>query len=300
MLSFKCWSKLRRGVNAGCRNVSPAPTHWHTMKASPEVGNRELLPLPSTISAANHAREDKPEGKTMTPRDIKSALEDSLSDLKLSRGERRALETMLEGIQLTDHDRNVLRAEVFRLAHEAVQESQQPSDIIDWMDEALKVLRADESQPTERIRTDACFSPGDACVNRINSLIRHARSTIDICVFTITDNRISKEIQAAHHQGIRIRIVSDNDKANDLGSDVAQLAEAGVPVRIDNSPYHMHHKFAIFDGTELLTGSYNWTLGAARDNQENLIVTGDTTLLRDYQQVFDGLWNRFSDFAGGR
>ncbi len=236
----------------------------------------------------------------MTPRDIKSALEDSLSDLKLSRGERRAIETMLEGIPLSDHDRNVLRADAFRLAREAVTKSQQPGDVFDWLDEALKVLRSDESQQGKVTRSDACFSPGDACVNRITSLIRHAKSTVDICVFTITDNRISEEIRAAHRRGTRIRIVSDNDKANDLGSDIAQLAEAGVPVRIDDSPYHMHHKFAIFDGTALLTGSYNWTLGAARDNQENLIVTGEAALLHDFQQVFDGLWNRFADYARSR
>jgi phosphatidylserine/phosphatidylglycerophosphate/cardiolipin synthase-like enzyme len=121
--------------------------------------------------------------------------------------------------------------------------------------------------------------------------------SIDICVFTITDNRIADAIRTAHRDGVRLRIMSDNEKSLDLGSDVAQLAAGGVPVRIDTSPYHMHHKFAIFDAKTLLTGSYNWTLGAARDNEENLIVTGDAHLLQEFQRVFDGLWNKFADFG---
>ncbi len=38
---------------------------------------------------------------------------------------------------------------------------------------------------------------------------------------------------------------------------------------------HMHHKFALFDGGRLLTGSYNWTRGAAETNYENVIDTTD-------------------------
>ena len=30
-------------------------------------------------------------------------------------------------------------------------------------------------------------------------------------------------------------------------SDVVQFAHAGIPVLVDDSPYFMHHKFALFD-----------------------------------------------------
>jgi len=56
----------------------------------------------------------------------------------------------------------------------------------------------------------------------------------------------------------------------------------------------MHHKFAIFDENRLLTGSYNWTRGAARDNEENLIVTGESRLLSAYAATFARLWSSLS------
>jgi phosphatidylserine/phosphatidylglycerophosphate/cardiolipin synthase-like enzyme len=229
--------------------------------------------------------------------DLRSALAESLRDATLSRGERKAIETMLAGAQLSEHERGVLRAEVFSLARDAAGQGN-AVDVIGWIDEALKALEPRPASGTGKVQSDACFSPGDECVNRITGLIRKAKSTIDICVFTITDNRIADAIREAHRNGVRIRILSDNEKSLDLGSDVAQLAAGGVPTRIDTSPYHMHHKFAIFDGQTLLTGSYNWTLGAARDNEENLIVTSDANLLREFQRVFDALWEKCGDFGG--
>jgi cardiolipin hydrolase len=63
---------------------------------------------------------------------------------------------------------------------------------------------------------------------------------------------------------------------------------------VDRSPYHMHHKFAILDGATLLTGSYNWTRGAARDNEENLIVTDEPRLVNPFALTFEHLWAKLA------
>ena len=123
----------------------------------------------------------------------------------------------------------------------------------------------------------------------VNHLI-NARRTIDICVFTITDDRISNTILAAHKRGVKIRIITDNEKAYDAGSDVPRFREAGIPLVVDESPFHMHHKFAIFDGQRLLNGSYNWTRGAAAQNEENIIDTDDRNLIAKFQHEFEALW----------
>jgi phosphatidylserine/phosphatidylglycerophosphate/cardiolipin synthase-like enzyme len=113
-------------------------------------------------------------------------------------------------------------------------------------------------------------------------------------VFTVTDDRISDAMLAAHKRGVRLRVITDNDKAFDLGSDVQRLGAAGVAVRVDRTQFHMHHKFALFDGRRLLNGSYNWTRGAARDNEENVVVTDDAALIAAFQGTFDQLWERLA------
>jgi phosphatidylserine/phosphatidylglycerophosphate/cardiolipin synthase-like enzyme len=56
----------------------------------------------------------------------------------------------------------------------------------------------------------------------------------------------------------------------------------------------MHHKFAIFDKSKLLTGSYNWTRSASLHNEENFLITTDRDLLKDFTRMFDKLWRDFS------
>ena len=91
----------------------------------------------------------------------------------------------------------------------------------------------------------------------------------------------------------RVRVLSDNEKSEDLGSDIPRLMQAGIPVVIDRTPKHMHHKFAVFDRRVLLTGSYNWTRSADRDNRENFVVSDDPVLLRRFRAQFEQLWAEF-------
>jgi phosphatidylserine/phosphatidylglycerophosphate/cardiolipin synthase-like enzyme len=118
------------------------------------------------------------------------------------------------------------------------------------------------------------------------------RNTADVCVFTITDDRISAELLACHRRGVAVRIITDDEKSGDAGSDVWRLQAAGIAVRFDRSPYHMHHKYAVFDATSVLTGSYNWTRAAAAENEENLIVTGDPRIVGAFAEHFGRTWGQ--------
>jgi phosphatidylserine/phosphatidylglycerophosphate/cardiolipin synthase-like enzyme len=89
---------------------------------------------------------------------------------------------------------------------------------------------------------------------------------------------------------VRVRILSDGDKAEDRGSDVWALTATGLETRLDYSDAHFHHKFAIFDGSAVVTGSYNWTRGADRDNRENFLVTWDREVVKQYAGGFEELW----------
>ncbi len=91
-------------------------------------------------------------------------------------------------------------------------------------------------------------------------------------------------------------MITDNEKAFDLGSDTERIAQAGVPLKIDRTTNHMHHKFALFDRKQLLTGSYNWTRSAAKYNEENFIVTDDRSLIVPFEREFDRLWDAFDPF----
>lgn len=137
----------------------------------------------------------------------------------------------------------------------------------------------------------AYFSPGPDCRIAIEQAMETAVDELLICVFTISDDRLSDAIMNAHRNGLTVRVISDNDKMYDRGSDVGRLSQAGVNVRIDLSPEHMHHKFMIIDGRTVMTGSYNWTRSAETRNEENLISVDDPQLAIRFTEEFERIWN---------
>ncbi|MBJ6118119.1 DUF1669 domain-containing protein [Pontibacter sp. BT310] len=142
----------------------------------------------------------------------------------------------------------------------------------------------------------AYFSPGTECLNAILDSINNAEYSLKICVFTISDDRITAAIIKAHQEGVQVRLLTDNEKLFDKGSDIRELAAAGIETRVDVTQYHMHHKFAIIDNEALLTGSYNWTRSAANYNHENLLVTNQRDIVTSYLLEFDKLWDEMPLF----
>ena len=207
--------------------------------------------------------------------------------------DKQTLKKLIKSKNPSNHQLNVLRSQFCELAH---NDSKDVDTIktVTWLEEINKcLLPVKDKNETE----NRCyFSPGDDCENAIVSCIRNARHSVKICVFTISENVITREIISAKKRGVSVTIITDNDKLNDKGSDIRWLADEGVKIRIDESSSHMHHKFCVVDKEILLTGSYNWTKSAADRNQENLLVTEDPKMVKAYLNEFEKLWNVFVDF----
>ena len=139
------------------------------------------------------------------------------------------------------------------------------------------------------------FSPGTDCLNAIVENIRNARKSVKICVFTISDNRIVSAIESLKYKGVDIKIISDNDKQYDRGSDIQYLAEKGYNIKIDLTDAHMHHKFAVIDNKITITGSYNWTRSAEKYNHENILITDNSDITKAYSSEFEKLWKKMEN-----
>jgi len=228
----------------------------------------------------------------MSPQEIQARLVRSFEARRLSRGERQDLQEAMADLA-PDADRRALRHFAFELARSAPVDAGE-NHVLDWLEDVVKAL--DWVEPPERSApiSEAYFSPGEDCPRAIIRLMEDARRTADVCVFTITDDRLTGALLDAHRRGVAFRVITDNDKAFDEGSDVNRIHQAGVPLRVDRTRFHMHHKFAVIDGQWLLSGSYNWTRGASRDNEENLIVTNEPRLIAAYKGAFERLWTDLS------
>ena len=229
----------------------------------------------------------------MTPQEFQNILQQTLDDQLISRGERRALQKVITEIEPTEANLDLYRHAAFDLARNVMPTALDKSQVLDWLEDVVKMLKPLE-QTTDGVTSEAFFSPGDEPRHRIRSLLRQAKFSVDICVFTITDDEISEVIAETHNRRVAVRIITDDNKATDTGSDIERLQCIGIPVAYDDSPFHMHHKFALFDDAISLCGSYNWTRSAAENNEENIVITNDPQLAKTFRRVFNKLWTRYS------
>lgn len=225
------------------------------------------------------------------PNTIDARLRQSLDDGQLSRSERRVIELHLDDEPQTEANLALWRSRAFILARRTLDEGGGP-EVLDWLEGVVKRLAHHAARSREAaIESAAYFTPGDSGPKAIAGLFDRTRTCVDVCVFTITDDRISSSILAAHRRGVELRVITDDKKAHDTGSDILEFRRAGIPLHTDRDRNHMHHKFAIFDRKILLNGSYNWTRGAAEYNLENIVTTSDPSLVSAFLQEFDHLWD---------
>ncbi|MDQ3038196.1 MAG: phospholipase D-like domain-containing protein [Pseudomonadota bacterium] len=222
-------------------------------------------------------------------------LRESVQDFKLDPAEKIELREL--GKQLDAGRVRFLRNRAFEIARDVllekgtIHEPGEPLAALHWLEQVIKTL--DAASDIAPVVSSAYFSPGENCLRQLGDLMRNCRASLDVCVFTIADDRLTDAILDCHARGVQVRVVSDNDKQYDSGSDIARLRGHGVPIRLDGTAAHMHHKFALFDRHVLANGSFNWTRSATRDNDENLVVTDDVNLVRLFGMQFEKLWKQF-------
>eukprot|EP00878_Enallax_costatus_P030730 GHUV01033509.1.p1 GENE.GHUV01033509.1~~GHUV01033509.1.p1 ORF type:complete len:145 (+),score=38.82 GHUV01033509.1:271-705(+) len=64
-------------------------------------------------------------------------------------------------------------------------------------------------------RKNCNFAHQLTSLGRLQQYLASARSSIDVCVFTITCDEITRILLEAKQRGVRIRIISDNDQVGD-------------------------------------------------------------------------------------
>lgn len=230
----------------------------------------------------------------MPHKELENALRRTLEDQQLSKNEKYDFRELLSGFQHDGDTLSFVRNKAFDLAAEQMRKQPKfDADTFRWLEHIVKLIDSVREVDRASAASEVYFSPGTECKGRIISLIESANTAIDVCVFTISDNDISDALFKAHTHKIRVRIITDNDKANDRGSDIEALLDKGMAVVKDRTRNHMHHKFALVDQNYIINGSFNWTRSASKYNNENITVTSNPMILASFARKFEEMWRSF-------
>jgi phosphatidylserine/phosphatidylglycerophosphate/cardiolipin synthase-like enzyme len=108
--------------------------------------------------------------------------------------------------------------------------------------------------------------------------------------FSYTADAIADMMVAKVKAGLTVRGVFERQNAGGTGSDFTRLKQGGVDVLEDGNCYILHHKVIVIDERTVITGSYNFTSSAEKDNDENLVIVDDAALAQAYLDEFQRVY----------
>ncbi len=163
---------------------------------------------------------------------------------------------------------------------------------LDEFDELLKGVDKEGAYVSEKL--EIYFSPEDDFEQRLLQLLDDASQSIDFLAFAFTNDNIALALIEKHKQGLEVRGVFDkkqNDGFLKKYSKYSKLLSNSLDVKLDGNRQTMHNKVFIIDKKTVITGSYNFTIKANEDNNENSIVVHNKEFASRYTQEFEEIFS---------
>jgi len=136
-------------------------------------------------------------------------------------------------------------------------------------------------------RIRSYFSPEDRPADAVADAVGQAQHSIRFMAFSFTDEALAQAMIERARAGVDVSGVIEKRGSETGYGQLLPLREAGIAVLPDGNPYVMHHKVIIIDEETVITGSYNFTGSAARDNDENLLIIHNPDIARLYLEEYE-------------
>lgn len=110
-----------------------------------------------------------------------------------------------------------------QIVEEVADENKSLPNVFESYRKLNKFINEEFSMPKPAL-LQALFFPNENNEDRVVNMLRTVRKTLDIAIFSITNDKIYAAIEEAWNDGVNVRIITDDECANQLGSDVYKLA----------------------------------------------------------------------------
>jgi phosphatidylserine/phosphatidylglycerophosphate/cardiolipin synthase-like enzyme len=127
-------------------------------------------------------------------------------------------------------------------------------------------------------------------------MLRTAKVSVDVAMYSFTDQEIAEELVRLAHTGIRVRVYRDArevlQEEKRGSSTTATLLTGGAEVRVKGSQDLMHFKSFLIDGLLLRTGSANWSLTGLKRQDNDVHYEADAAQATLFETHFQTMWKR--------
>jgi phosphatidylserine/phosphatidylglycerophosphate/cardiolipin synthase-like enzyme len=148
---------------------------------------------------------------------------------------------------------------------------------------------------------DGSHRPGEVA-DALRDFIGSAARSLDVAIYdfqarTGASASVADALEAAAARGVAVRVAFNVERRSSSGDphdprcDPAHVDGLEVPTRgVSGNGALMHHKYVVRDGTDVWTGSTNWT-DDAFGREENVVVrVPSSSVAAEYTANFERLW----------
>lgn len=126
------------------------------------------------------------------------------------------------------------------------------------------------------------FSPKGGCTEAVVANLDKATNTVLVLAYSFTSAPIAKALVDAEKRGVKVQVILDKSNRTEKYSSAYFIQRTGIPTFIDAKHAIAHNKIMVIDSHTILTGSFNFTKAAEKENAENLLVIQDADLAAKY------------------
>ena len=130
---------------------------------------------------------------------------------------------------------------------------------------------------------------------RFVEFVDAAVRTLDVAAYDSDLENVALAMARARNRGVSVRMVTDSDTLDNRRDEgirraIDLVSGAGIPIVADERRSIMHHKFAIRDGEEVWTGSWNLTVGDTYRLNNNAARLRSGELAAAYRREFETMF----------
>lgn len=161
------------------------------------------------------------------------------------------------------------------------------------------------------------FSPNSSTKNwqqttngLISKTLESANESIDMALFVFSAQKLANVLKWQNQKKIKIRTLIDKDFAYRPYSEALDMMGIAISRKCkyeaDNHPWRnpiktvgipllpkgdlLHHKFAVLDRKQVITGSHNWSEAANYKNDETVLIIENPKVAAHYVREFERLY----------
>ncbi|HLD95131.1 MAG TPA: phospholipase D-like domain-containing protein [Alphaproteobacteria bacterium] len=138
-----------------------------------------------------------------------------------------------------------------------------------------------------------CFTPNKKCQALLLKTIKDTKKSLKVQAYSLKDEEVIQALITLKKEGKDVQVLLDKEHLHGKSKKtINDFKKASIEVKIEKTHGLSHNKVMIVDERLVVTGSYNFSVGAYKRNSENILLINDSQIAKSYLENFEKLWGK--------